>query len=59
MQVAKTDLPGLNILFFDLAQLASGKLPAVRSLEVAELQDRNRGVRVTFEVPGLRRRNLH
>jgi hypothetical protein len=57
--VAEAYDTGLDILFIDLAPRASGKLPAVGSLEIAELNDRDRRVGDAFEVAGLLDHALH
>ena len=59
MLVAEAHHPTLDILLVDPATRASGKLPAVGSLIVAELDDRNRGVGVTFKMACLAYHKRH
>ena len=53
MLVAQPDYAFLDVLLIDLARRASGESPAVRSLEVAKLDDRHRGIGIPFKVAGL------
>lgn len=57
--VAKAHDTGLDVLFIDLASRASGKSPAIGSLEIAELNNRDRRVRVALKVTGLLDHALH
>lgn len=50
MHVPKTHLSGCNVLLFDLATRASGKLAAERSLEIAEFDQGDGSVRVAPEM---------
>ena len=59
MRVTKAHFPRLDVLLIDLAPRASGVSPAERSLEVAELDQRDRGSRVALKVHGLRDQGLH
>ena len=59
MLVTETHDTAFDILLIDLATRASGKLPAVRSLKVAELDDGHRGVGVAFKMAGLADHERH
>jgi hypothetical protein len=50
MPVTKPYFSGLDILIVDLARRASGKSAAVRSLKIAELDERDRCIGVPLEV---------
>lgn len=49
----------LDIFFVDLAPRASGKSPAIRSLEVAELDHGNRRVGIALEMASLAYHKRH
>jgi hypothetical protein len=54
MFVDKTNFTGIDVLFAKPAQRVGGKTPAVRSFEVAKLDDGNRRVIVTLKMAGIR-----
>ncbi|MBN1454175.1 MAG: hypothetical protein JW963_24370 [Anaerolineales bacterium] len=53
MNISQLDLAILYVLFFDLTPRVSGESPAVRSLEIAELDQGHRGIWIAFKMPGL------
>jgi len=59
MNISQPDFAGLNVLFFDLTPRASGESPAVRSLEIAKLDQCHRCIWITAEMPGLRHQIGH
>ena len=59
MDVPQTDNTGLNVGFVDLAPRASGESPAERSLEVTKLDNGDRGIWISLEMPGLRDHGFH
>lgn len=59
MPVSKANFPCLNVSFIDLTPRVSGKFAAVWSLIVAELDQRDGGIRISFEVVGLTDQEFH
>jgi hypothetical protein len=59
MPVSDSDQTGVDIFCDDLATRASGMTPAVRSLKVAELDQRDRRLGIAFEVPRLGDQGRH
>ena len=59
MQITKSNVTVLDILFIDLATRASGKSPAEWSLKVTELDDGDRSLRIALEMPGLSHNHGH
>ena len=54
MDISKTDFPFIDIIFSDLTPRVSCESRAIRSLKIAEFDQRNRGIGITLEVPDLR-----
>jgi hypothetical protein len=59
VQVAKAGLARFDVRLIDLALRASGKTPAVWSLEVAEFDDGNRRLSISLKVAGLGHDSRH
>ena len=59
MDITETDLTGLDIFFKDLATRASGKSATIRSLIIAEFNDRYLGSFITNEMLSLLSNHLH
>ena len=53
VEVAKTNFTCIYVSGLYLTTRVSGKTPAVGSLKIAELDDRDRGVGITFEMGGV------
>jgi len=59
LPVSEANFTRLNVSFIDLTPRVSGKSAAVWSLIIAELDQRDRGVRIAFEVVGLTDQEFH